>query len=152
MNLLLLFLLLFNNVSQGILTGTAVKVADGDTFTLLDSNNKQIKIRLYGIDCPERGQDYGSVATKFLGDKLKSGAIKVKIMDIDRYGRTVGIVYVNDEDINLALLKAGFAWHYKQFDKSKEYAEAEANARVKKLGLFKQGNAIAPWDWRKKKK
>lgn len=151
MNLLLLLVLFFNNVSQGILTDTAVKIADGDTFTLLDSNNKQARIRLHGIDCPERGQDFGSVATKFLGDKLKGQMIQVKVIDIDRYHRIIGKVYVNGEDVNLALLKAGLAWHYKNYDKSIEYAQAEASAKNCKLGLWTQPNTMAPWNGEKVK-
>lgn len=149
---LIFFLLFTQAIYQDTLTGTAVKIADGDTFTLLDSNNKQTKIRLHGIDCPERGQDFGTVAAKFLGDRLKGQTVKVKVMSTDRYGRAVGVVYVNGEDINLMMLKAGLAWHYKVYDKSIEYAQAEKEAKSKKLGLWKQSNAIAPWEWRKEKR
>src|SRR3546814_598537 len=120
-----------------------------EIHSLLDANNKQTKIRLYGIDCPDRGQDFGTVATKFRGDKLHEQTVKIKVMNIDRYRRTVGIVYVNREDVNLALLKAGLAWHYKVYDKTIEYAQAETKAKNNKFELWKQSNAIAPSDWRK---
>ena len=152
MQLFLLFLIFINTATtQDTLTGKAVRIADGDTFTLLDNNNTQTRIRLHGIDCAEKNQDFGNVATKFLGDKLKGKTVKVKVTDIDRYGRTIRIVYVDGKDINLALLKAGLAWHHKHFDKSKEYADAEIESKNNKLGLWKQPNAIAPWDWRRRK-
>lgn len=99
--------------------GKVVRVADGDTVTLLDSTNTQIRIRLYGIDCPENGQDFGNVAKKFTSDLCFSKIITVDVKDIDRYGRTVGVIWVQDTiNVNLELLKAGLAWHYKYFDKS----------------------------------
>lgn len=149
---LLLFLVPFIACCQ-ILSGKVVRVADGDTVTLLDSTNTQIRIRLYGIDCPESKQDFGQVAKRFASDLCFGQPIKVEVRDIDRYGRTVGIIWVQDTlNVNLELLKAGLAWHYKQYDKTPEYAKAEENAREKKLGLWKQPNAIAPWEFRRLRK
>lgn len=89
---LILFLFLWESCAPRYLTGGVVRVADGDTFTLLIGKNQQ-RIRLYGIDCPERGQPYNRVATAFTKELLSSGPVKVREMDIDRYGRVVGIVY-----------------------------------------------------------
>lgn len=86
---------------------------------MLDSANNQIRIRLYGIDCPESKQDFGNVAKKFTTDYCFSKDVSVEVKDIDRFNRTVGIVWIKDT-INLELLKAGLAWHYKHFVKSKE--------------------------------
>jgi len=149
---LVLFLVPFIVICQTI-SGKVVRVADGDTVTLLDSTNKQIRIRLYGIDCPESKQDFGQVAKKFTSDLCFGQYIKVEVRDIDRYGRTVGIIWAQDTvNVNFELLKAGLAWHYKQYDKSPAYAQAEEKARAKKIGLWKQPNAIAPWEFRKQKK
>lgn len=136
---------------QTVLTGKVVAVADGDTFTLLTPEKKQVKIRLYGIDCPERKQDFGTKARQFTSDMVFSKSVSIKIMDVDRYGRTIGIVMLSDGRVlNRELLGAGLAWHYKYYDKSKEFADLEKNARCLKKGLWSMGNAVAPWEFRRK--
>lgn len=90
MKFLVLAILSFVNTicfSQTI-TGKVIRVADGDTVTLLDSTNTQIRVRLYGIDCPENGQDFGNVAKRFTSDLCFSKIVTVDVKDIDRYGRT----------------------------------------------------------------
>lgn len=82
------------SVCQTILKGKVVRVADGDTITLLDEDNKQVRIRLYGIDCPENHQDFGTVARQFTADHCFQKIVNVEVKDIDRYGRTVGMVPV----------------------------------------------------------
>jgi endonuclease YncB( thermonuclease family) len=152
----LLFSLLFIftlDVSAQVLKGKVIKISDGDTITMLDSLNHQIKIRLYGIDCPEKAQDYGTVAKKFTADKCFSKVIHVEVKGKDKYRRTLGVVILPDKnELNLLLLQIGLAWHYKSFDKSKRYADAELNAQKQKRGLWANKNAIAPWEFRKEKK
>lgn len=150
--IILLYIFLFPPIlgCSQMITGKVVRVADGDTLTLLDSNNKQIRIRLYGIDCPEARQDFGTAAKKFTSNLCFSKAVSVDVKDVDRYGRTVDIVWVQDTiNVNLELLKAGLAWHYKHFDKSKEFANAESQARKQKIGVWSHRNAVAPWDFRR---
>jgi endonuclease YncB( thermonuclease family) len=148
--LLLIFTL---NVSAQTLRGKVVKVSDGDTITVLDSLHHQIKIRLYGIDCPEKKQDYGTVAKKFTADKCFSKVIHVEARGKDKYGRTVGVVVLPDKtELNLLLLQNGLAWHYKSFDKSKRYADAELYAQNRKAGLWASKNPVAPWEFRKEKR
>jgi len=135
------------------LAGTVVKVSDGDTFTLLTAENRQIKIRLHGVDCPERKQDFGLAAKKFTSDRVAGKIVKVKELDKDRYGRTIGMVYLADGKIlNEELLSAGLAWHYKRYDSSPKWAKLELQARSGKRGLWRQPNAIAPWEFRKMKR
>lgn len=132
------------------LKGKVIRISDGDTITLLDSANKQIRVRLYGIDCPENGQDFANVAKRFTAELCFGKAVTVDVKDIDRYGRTVGIVWTPDSiNVNLELLHAGLAWHYKHFDQSEEFAQAEHLAKVHKKGLWVQPNAIAPWEYRR---
>lgn len=132
-----------------VIIGKVVKVADGDTITILDSTNTHTRVRLYGIDCPENGQDFSNVAKKFTSDLCFGRIVGVEVKDIDRYGRTVGIVVLPDSTIlNKELLKAGLAWHYKHFDKSAELAELEERAKAKKIGLWSHKNPIAPWEYR----
>lgn len=145
-----LLLILSINVSAQTLIGKVIKVSDGDTITILDSLHHQIKIRLYGIDCPEKGQDYGTVARKFTADKCFSKVIHVVSKGKDKYGRTLGIVMLPDKsELNLQLLQSGLAWHYKRFDKSIRYADAELKAQQQKQGLWANKNSVAPWEFRK---
>ncbi|GAA4790832.1 hypothetical protein GCM10023231_18400 [Olivibacter ginsenosidimutans] len=122
-------------------------------ITILDVDNTQTKIRLYGIDCPESHQDFGTVARKFTANHCFQKTLKVEVKDIDRYGRTVGIVILSDHtNLNKELLNADLAWHYKSFNNSKDFAIAEARARAKQVGLWSMENPTAPWDFRKAKR
>lgn len=155
-NFYLTFLLLFISIislCQTLVKGKVIRVADGDTITILDSDDTQVRIRLYGIDCPESHQDFGTVAKKFTTDHCFQKVVTVEVKDIDRYGRTVGIVLLPDgKNLNKELLKAGLAWHYKHFDNSEEFATLERNARQNKLKIWSMKNPIAPWDFRRAKK
>lgn len=137
-------------ICQNTIRGKVTSVADGDTITLLDEDNTQIRIRLYGIDCPESHQDFGTVAKKFTADHCFQKVVVVEVRDIDRYGRTVGIVLLPDgKNLNAELLKAGLAWHYKYFDNSEEFAALEDYAKNNKLKIWSVENPIAPWDFRR---
>jgi len=134
------------------INGKAVAITDGDTFTLLDADNKQIKIRLHGIDCPEGGQDFGNRSKQHLSQLIFSKEVVVDNKGLDRYGRTIGIVYLDSLNVNEEMLRSGMAWHFKRYDKNKYWAGLEIEAREKKLGLWFQENPTAPWDWRSSKK
>lgn len=138
--------------SEATLIGKVVKVADGDTITILNAKSEQIRIRLSGIDCPEKSQAYGQKAKEFTAKLCAGKQVKVIFQSKDRYGRVLGIVIVDGINVNKELLRSGYAWHYKYFDKTKEYAELEAKARRKKIGLWQENNPIAPWEFRKIKK
>ena len=137
----------------GALFGTVVKVADGDTVTILDKDNKQYKIRLSGIDAPEHAQAFGNRARQQLALMVAGKSIRAGIVDKDRYGRFVCKIETDDnKDVGAAMLATGYAWHYKYFDKSQEYARLENEARAKKLGLWADPRAIAPWEYRQQKR
>jgi micrococcal nuclease len=144
---LLVFLFIVPFAVQAQLVGKVISIADGDTFTML-VNNKQIKIRLHGIDCPEKSQDFGQVAKKFLSDLVYGKIVSVKETDIDRYGRTIGIVSIDSVVANEELLKAGLAWHYKRYDDNQTWAKWESKAKIEKRGLWIMDNMIPPWEWR----
>lgn len=150
---LVLFLFLTSTcTTTQYLSGDVVRVADGDTFTMLVEGQQQ-RIRLHGIDCPEKGQPYSRVATQFTKDMLALGKVKVQQLDTDRYGRVIGIVLVNDTvNLNERLLAAGLAWHYKTYDPSPEWARMEKIAQTAKHGLWVEKDAVAPWEWRKRKR
>lgn len=104
--------------SADTIIGKVVSISDGDTITVLDANKTQHKIRLFGVDCPESHQDFGQKAKDFTAGMVFGKDVSVKVMDTDRYGRTVGIVNVNATSLNEELLKNGMAWYYAQYCKS----------------------------------
>lgn len=136
------------------LYGRVVSVSDGDTLTVLDASNTQIKIRLMGIDAPEKKQPFGSKSKESLSFQVFNKQVAVEYNKKDKYGRTVGKVIVDGVDANLEQIKAGMAWHYKKYqneqtkDDRSIYANAEEQARIEKRGLWIDLNATAPWDWR----
>ena len=137
------------------LTGKVVTVADGDSITVLDSTNTQHRIRLQGIDAPERKQPFGNVSRKHLANLVAGKEVIMKWDKRDRYGRIVGKVWVNGLDACLEQVRAGLAWHYKKYqhEQSPEdqrlYADAEIRAREARLGLWRENNPNSPWDYRR---
>jgi endonuclease YncB( thermonuclease family) len=118
-----------------------VSVADGDTITVLDNSNTQHKIRLSGIDAPERAQPFGRKSREQLAELVAGKSVEVETDKTDRFGRSVGKVVLSGRDINLAMVVSGLAWHYKAFAKEQGaadrllYADAEAEARQARRGL-----------------
>ncbi len=147
----ILFFLHFPLIAVSQLHGKVVSISDGDTFTLL-ADNKQIKVRLYGIDCPEKNQDFGYEAKVYLSGHVLSNTVTVKKLGKDRYGRILGIVTADGENVNESLLKAGLAWHYKAYDNNPTWARMEQTAKNGKKGLWVKTNAISPWKFRKSKR
>ncbi|MBB4036549.1 endonuclease YncB(thermonuclease family) [Dysgonomonas hofstadii] len=147
--IILLSFLSISLYSQNTIRGKVVKISDGDTVVLRDSTNTQHRIRLDGIDCPERGQAFGNVATNFTRGICAGKDIIVDIIGYDRYKRILGVVWVEDVNLNEELLKAGLAWRYK-YNKSEEYHRLEQEARKNRKGLWVDKEPIAPWDFRKK--
>jgi micrococcal nuclease len=146
--LILLLLLPLGCYSQ--LIGKVVNIADGDTFTML-VNNEPIRIRLHGIDSPEKGQDFSNVAKEFLSGYVFGKVVTVREMDTDRYGRTIGMVTIDGVNVNEKILEAGLAWHYKQYDKNYKWAQLESIAKGKKIGIWSVSNPTPPWDFRSRK-
>lgn len=154
-----IFLVLLLTLSQycyaEALSGRVVGVADGDTITVLDSMNTQHKIRLGGIDAPEKKQAFGNVSKKSLSDMVFNKQVEVEWHKEDRYGRKVGKVFVNDEDINLEQIKCGLAWYYKKYkgelvqEDRIAYLQAQQDAEANRLGLWIDEHPIPPWDFRK---
>ena len=132
-------------------TVKVVGISDGDTFTAINRDNLQLKIRVYGIDAPERGQDFGERAKQALSDYVFGQEVTIDVQKTDGWGRYISYVYTSDgRDVSLLMLKDGMAWHFKKYDSTKEYAEAEEQAKRKKAGLWSVPNPVAPWDYRKK--
>lgn len=140
------------------LTGRVVGITDGDTLTLLDATNTQHKIRLAGIDAPEKAQSFGQVCKQSLSDLAYDRTVQIGWNKLDRYGRVIGKVLVNGQDVNLEQIRRGCAWHYKQYQNEQSledrlsYARAEDSARAEKVGLWVEAGAVAPWEWRHRPK
>ena len=157
---LLALALLYISCELGAATiqGKVVGVADGDTITVLDATNTQHKIRLQGIDAPEKAQAFGQKSKQSLERLVHSKQVTIEFQKKDKYGRTVGKVVLNGLDVCLEQIKLGMAWHYKPFasEQSKEdretYAQAELATRAKALGLWKDKHPASPWEFRKKDK
>ena len=132
--------------------GRVVKVADGDTITVLDAAKTQHKIRLNAIDAPEKSQAFGEASRKHLAALVAGKDVRVEYAKRDKYGRILGIVFVDGRDVNLEMLRAGFVWHYKRFDSTSAYAAAEMDARQNRRGLWADKNPIEPEKFRKMKK
>ena len=154
-NFLLATLLFVANTSVAdTLIGRVIAIADGDTVTVLDASNTQFKIRLMGIDAPEKKMPFGQKSNEHLSDLVFDKRVTVEYSKKDRYGRTVGKILFKGVDVNLEQVKAGLAWHYKQYQKEQtpddrnKYAEAEVLARNKHLGLWADAEPTPPWDWR----
>ena len=138
--------------------GVISRVIDADTVVLKSDQGINYKIRLLGIDAPEINQVYGKEATIYLSNKVLGKNLRVLGENKDRYHRLLGKLILNDNDINLDLVKNGMAWHYKFYKKSQEkkdqllYSNAEIYAKVNKLGLWAEKLPVPPWQWRKKNK
>lgn len=144
--------------NAALLSGRVVRVSDGDTITVLDRDNRQHKIRLAGIDAPEKAQAFGNKSKQSLSDMVFNREVSVLWDKEDRYKRIVGKVMLNSVDVNLEQLNKGLAWHYKKYQSEQSatdrrvYADAEETARKSRVGLWIETKAIAPWDWRRLKK
>jgi endonuclease YncB( thermonuclease family) len=133
-------------------TGKVVAVTDGDTFTVLDSSNFQHKIRLAGIDAPERKQAFGTKSREALAAMTFNHYVGVTVLGRDRDGCEIGRVTVGKTDVNEQMVREGMAWRYPQYDKRGEFTEAENYARTNKLGLWADPHPIPPWEFRKQKR
>jgi endonuclease YncB( thermonuclease family) len=140
------------------LTGRVVRIADGDTVTVLDSTNTQHRIRLQGIDAPESHQAFGTQSKKNLSDLIFDRDVTVEYEKTDQYGRLVGKILFDGKDINLEQVKAGMAWHYKEYQREQSaedrelYARAEDEARNARRGLWVDADPVEPSAFRREER
>ena len=164
MNFLLRFLFLIFLVGVSfstraeVFTGTVTRVADGDTVTVLVKNGDKIKIRLVGIDAPEKDQPHGLVSKSYLEEIIEGKQINARCEKKDRYKRWLCKIFFDGADMNLRQLELGNAWWYRAYSKDQSsgdrevYAGAESKARKDKLGLWAEASPVPPWDWRRQQK
>jgi|TARA_B110000914_G_C15459814_1_gene445257 endonuclease YncB( thermonuclease family) len=160
--LLIIILFSISTYTYGDFNAQVVRIVDGDTIQVIDSNGIKFKIRLLGIDTPELKQRFGyesSLSLKKIIDGksviIISKTEKNKPYTLGRYKRIIGKIILNGKDINLEMVQKGMAWHYKKYIKSQNvedrqsYNNAEQDARLNKIGLWSDVNPVAPWEWRK---
>ena len=132
------------------LEGRVTKVVDGDTLHVRTDAGDAVKVRLAEIDAPEKNQPFGSHARTRLVSLCRDKRVHVDVAGKDRYGRTLGTVFLKDgTNVNEQLVKDGYAWHYKDYSKSKDLADLEEKAQKEGKGLWGTKSPTAPWEWRK---
>lgn len=146
-------ILIITPASAQPITARVVGVHDGDSITVLTSENDQIKIRLAEIDAPELSQPYGKKAKQLLSLMVFGKDVSITTLTIDKYGRTVGRVYQAQTDINLAMVQTGAAWAYRKYVTDQAFLEAEAEAKKAGIGLWalQPDQITPPWEWRHSK-
>jgi endonuclease YncB( thermonuclease family) len=145
--IILTFTLLFIPLCLYAWDGKVVGVTDGDTIKVL-RYGKQVRIRLAAIDCPEKGQPWGNKAKQFTSHMALFQTVGVLPVGKDRYGRIIGWVFIEEINLNKALLRAGLAWHYRQYSNDSLLTALEMEARAAKKGLWSEPDPVAPWVWR----
>lgn len=128
-------------------SGRVVQVDDGDTVRVL-KGRESTRVRIFGIDAPEKDQPYGAEARELTARLLLNQTVSVTMRDIDTYGRLVASLAVGGRDIGMQLVQAGAAWNYAAFSRDASLAEAERQARAAGLGLWAFARPVAPWDFR----
>ena len=161
---ILIFPLLYLSFAQAeTFQCKVVGVTDGDTITCLTDAKEQAKVKLYQIDAPESDQAYNQEAKQTLSDMIYGQTVRIENKGLDRYKRTLGIIWISgcwqDEadcsrrfvvpiDVNLTMIQQGYAWYYPFTKKNAEYQQAEQEAKAAKRGLWADDNPIPPWEWK----
>lgn len=126
-----------------------VAISDGDTFTGLNSDNLQLKFRIFGIDAPEKKQAFGNRAKEYLSSLIFSKEVTVDVQSQDGWGRYISYVYTPEgQDVSLLMLNEGMAWHFIKYDNTECYKRAEVSARNARKGLWSDNEPVAPWEFR----
>lgn len=137
-----------------VISGRVVGVADGDTLTLLDTNQQQHIIRLDGIDAPEKAQPFGHASKRHLSDLAFGRGAMAECSKVDRYKRKVCRITVGDADLCLEQLRAGLAWVFTRYahelsaQRRADYVDTEQTARTEQRGLWRDVEPMPPWEWR----
>lgn len=139
-----------NAHDDNYISGKVVRVVDGDTYHLLTDGNRKIKVRMEGIDAPERNMPFYQVSEDYLAKLCFGKRVKLKSSGTDQYGRYLGFTYLDDgSELCREMIKAGLAWHYKRYNSDNDLANLELEARNAKRGIWSLENPMPPWENRK---
>jgi micrococcal nuclease len=125
-----------------------IGIIDGDTYDILRNNTSE-RIRIVGIDAPERGMPFYKVSKKYLSNLIYGKYITMEFKKKDRYGRWIGRGFVDKLDISAEMISAGMAWHFKKYSDSEILSNLEIEAKNRKLGIWSDPNPLTPWEVRK---
>jgi micrococcal nuclease len=135
---------------EGELTGKVIAVIDGDTYEALLPDNQTIKVRMEGIDAPEKGMPFYKKSKQYLADLCFGQQVMIQSAGTDQHQRVLAYTYLEDgRELSREMLKAGMAWHYKQYNSDTALANLENEARALKRGLWAEKDPMAPWTNRK---
>lgn len=143
---------LFPLLAQADFTGRVVKVADGDSVTVLrqiNGQSEQVRVRLSSIDAPEKEQPYGTRSRQLLSDLVFDRQVRVEELGRDRHGRTIGVIHIGDLNANREMVRQGMAWAYRQYLNDSALLRIESAARLAQRGLWAGANPVAPWEFRR---
>lgn len=138
-----------------VFRGEVIRIADGDTITVLGEGDQKIKVRFSGIDTPEMDQPFGAEARDRLVQMIRGQTVTCECVKRDRYKRWVCKVLLDDLDVNWTLVRDGLAWWYRDYQRDQEpedrirYEEAEVLAKHQRIGLWDDDSSIPPWEWRR---
>lgn len=132
-------------------SGKVVGVSDGDTITVL-KDREQVKVRMVEINAPEKGQAFGNRSKQALSQLVHDRQVEIREQGTDRYGRTLGRVYLSGLDVNTEMVRRGMAWVYVKYAKDKGLYQLEAEAREQRRGLWADKEPVPPWEWRRDRK
>lgn len=133
-----------------IVSGKVIAIIDGDTYDALIEGNKTIRVRMEGIDAPEKGMPFYYKSKKYLSDLCFGKKVKIKITGIDNYKRVIAYTYIEDgKELSHEMIRAGFAWHFKKYNSDSNLSELELEAKTQRKGLWADINPMPPWENRK---
>ncbi|MGF1557157.1 thermonuclease family protein [Paucihalobacter sp.] len=136
--------------AQKYVDGKVIKIADGDTFTMIFDNGFEVRVRLNGIDSPEKKQAFSNKAKQALSAMIFKKEVRVYYKSKDKYGRVLGDVFIDSLNVNHEMVKQGMAWHFTRYSDDKTLATLEQEARKNRVGLWVDPNPVAPWEFRLK--
>lgn len=136
-------------IREVVAEGEVVGITDGDTIRVM-MDGQPVRVRLSGIDAPEKAQPFGQAAKNALSDAVFGKRVRLGIHGQDRYGRRLADVFAGGDWINLRMVREGFAWRYTAYTHDQRLIEAEVTARVGHFGLWTDPSPVPPWEWRKK--
>ena len=132
------------------IAGKIVAVIDGDTYDILVPGDTTLRVRMEGIDAPEKGMAFNKVAKTYLSELCFGKKVNLLVTGIDQHRRVLGFTFVDDTlELSHEMIKAGYAWHFTKYNKDTDLAALEQDARKAEKGLWFDKNPIAPWEFRK---
>lgn len=132
------------------LVGNVVGILDGDTIEVLNNQQKSYRIRLNQIDAPEKKQPFGQKSKQYLSSLIYGKTVTIEWDKTDRYRRILGTIFYNKQNINIAMVRQGYAWAYTQYVTDNAYIVMQQQAQQRRLGLWIDKSPTPPWEWRRK--